>query len=341
MDLDRYLAVNGPTWARLGELTDRAGRGVGRLSAAELDELVRLYQRVSTHLSVARTSYRDPALVAQLSRLVARSGAVIYGTRARTVRALGRFFAFVFPAAVWHNRRFVAAAAALTFLPAIAFGTWIANSPKALDATGPKAVRDEYVHQRFEDYYRDRPAAAFALQVQTNNVQVGFMAFALGIAFCIPAALLLAFNGANLGFAAGLFAAAGEQGKFWSLIIPHGLLELSAVVLAGAAGLRLGWTIIEPGDRTRGAALTEEARRSFAISLGLILAFVVAGTIEGFVTGHVGQPAIRVAVGVVVEALFVIYLVGRGRAAAALGLTGAIGEADALLYKRPVAFTRR
>ena len=87
MDIDRFLAVNGPTWARLGELTDHAGRGVGRLSAAELDELVRLYQRVSTHLSVARTYYRDPALTAHLSRLVARSGSVIYGTRARTIRA--------------------------------------------------------------------------------------------------------------------------------------------------------------------------------------------------------------------------------------------------------------
>jgi uncharacterized membrane protein SpoIIM required for sporulation len=328
MDLDRYLAVNGPTWARLGELTDRAGRGVGRLSADELDELVRLYQRVSTHLSVARTYYRDQALVAQLTRLVARSGSVVYGTRTRTLRAIGRFFAFVFPAAVWHNRRFVAASAALTFLPAIALGTWIANSPTALDATGPRAVREEYVHQRFEDYYKDRPAAAFALEVQTNNIRVALAAFALGIGVCIPAAALLAFNGAHLGFAAGLFAAAGEQGKFWSLVLPHGLLELSAVVIAGAAGLRLGWTIIDPGDRPRAAALTEEARRAFAISLGLVLPFVVAGSIEGFITGHVGQPVTRVGIGVVVEALFVVYLVVRGRTAARLGLTGAMGEAD-------------
>jgi len=328
MDIDRFLAVNGPTWARLGELTDHAGRGVGRLSAAELDELVRLYQRVSTHLSVARTYYRDPALTAHLSRLVARSGSVIYGTRARTIRAIGRFFAFTFPAAVWHNRRFVAAAAALTFVPALALGTWIANSPKALEAAGPKALRDEYVHERFEDYYKDRPAAAFALEVQTNNIEVAFFAFALGIAVCVPAAALLAVNGGNLGVAAGLFAAAGEQGKFWSLVLPHGLLELSAVVVAGAAGLRLGWTIIDPGDRPRSVALIEEARRAFAISLGLVVAFVVAGLIEGFVTGHVGQPAVRVGIGVVAETLFVTYLVARGRAAARLGFTGAMDEGD-------------
>ena len=315
MDVDSYIRANQPVWARLDELTARAGRGVGRLSAAELDELVRLYLRVSTHLSVAQTFYRDPSLTASLTGRVARSGAVVYGTRSRTLRSVGRFFAVTFPAAMWHVRHFVAISAALLFVPALAFGIWIANSPTALEATGPAAVRQAYVQDDFEDYYSSAPAAAFASQVFTNNVQVAVMAFAGGIAFCLLTALILAFNGANLGVAAGLFHAVGEAPKFWGLILPHGLLELTAVCVAGAAGLRLGWTLIDPGDRPRAVALVEEGRRAMAIVLGLVLVFAVAGAIEGFVTGSTLPTPARVGVGITAELAFLAYFLGQGRTA--------------------------
>ncbi len=315
MDVDSYIRANQPVWARLDELTARAGRSVGRLSAAELDELVRLYLRVSTHLSYARTFYRDAALTASLTGRVARANAVVYGTRSRTLRAVGRFFAVTFPAAMWHVRHFVAVSAALLFVPALAFGIWIANSTSALEATGPDAVRQAYVQEDFEDYYSSAPAAAFASQVFTNNVRVAVLAFAAGIAFCVLTALLLAFNGAQVGIAAGLFHAVGEAPKFWGLILPHGLLELTAVCVAGAAGLRLGWTLIDPGDRPRGVALTEEGRRAMSIVLGLVVVFGVAGAIEGFVTGSTLPTAARLAIGITAEVAFLLYFLVQGRAA--------------------------
>lgn len=313
MDVDSYIRTNQPVWARLDELTARAGRGVGRLSAAELDELVKLYLRVSTHLSYARTYYRDPALTAALTGRVARSGAVVYGTRSRTLRAVGRFFAVTFPAAMWHIRHFVAVAAVLVFVPALAFGTWVANSPAAREATGPEAVRQAYVDEDFESYYSSAPAAAFASQVFTNNVRVAVLAFAAGIGFCLVTAAILAFNGANVGVAAGLFHAAGAAPKFWGLILPHGLLELTAVCVAGGAGLRLGWALIDPGDRPRSVALVEEGRRAMVIVLGLVAVFGVAGIVEGFVTGSTLPTWARVGIGVLVEVLFLAYFVGRGR----------------------------
>jgi uncharacterized membrane protein SpoIIM required for sporulation len=329
VDIDRYIAVNTPVWSRLAELTGRAQRGVGRLSAAELDELVRLYQRVAGHLSYAQTWYRDPALTARLSGLVARSGAVVYGTRPRTLRALARFFTVTFPAAVWHARWFVAAATLVSLLPAGAFGVWLARSPAAVEATAPAAVREAYVNHDFEAYYSSAPAAEFASQVFTNNVQVAFEAFALGILLCVGTLYVLLANGANLGVAAGLFAAVGQQPKFWGLILPHGMLELTSVFVAGAAGLRLGWTLIDPGDRTRSAALAEEGRRAVVIVLGLVFTFLVAGTIEGFVTGRPWPTWLRVGIGAAAEAGFLAWMVAGGRRAAARGLTGALGEEDA------------
>ena len=164
-------------------------------------------------------------------------------------------------------------------------GVWLANSQAAVEASAPEAVREAYVEEDFEAYYSSEPAAQFASEVFVNNVQVAIYAFAAGILLCGVTAYILILNGSNLGVAAGLFAAAGESPKFWGLILPHGLLELSAVVIAGAAGLRLGWAIIDPGDRARRDALAEQGRRSVVIILGLIVVFAVAGVIEGFVTG--------------------------------------------------------
>ncbi|MGH9183207.1 MAG: stage II sporulation protein M [Acidimicrobiales bacterium] len=329
MDIDAFVATHSGSWDRLGELAGRASRSLGRLDAAELDELVRLYQRCSTHLSQARTTYRDPALVARLSGAVASAGTVVYGTRPRAPRRLGRFFATTFPAAVWASRRFVAVSALLLVVPATAAGVWLVTSDRAVEAAAPAAVREAYVEEDFEDYYSSDAAAVFAAEVFTNNVRVAIMAFAVGILLCVLTAAILAVNGASLGVAAGLFAAAGEPGRFWGLILPHGLLELTAVVIAGAAGLGLGWAVVVPGDRSRADALAEEGRRSVVVALGLVAAFAVAGVIEGFVTGRPWPTAVRVGIGVAAWAGFAAYLVARGRGAAARGLTGVLGEEEA------------
>ncbi len=326
LDIDRFLTEHEPEWRRLDELVTRASRAPGGMPAGEVDELVRLYQRVSTHLSHARTYLRDPALVARLTGLTGRAASVVYGTRPRTVRAARRFLADTFPAAVWYCRWFVVASAVLLFLPAAAVAVWIATSPAALEVLGPEAVREAYVARDFADYYTSRPSAEFASAVTTNNIQVGILAFAAGVVACVPTALVLASNGANLGVAAGLFVDAGRQPLFWGLLLPHGLLELSAVVVAGAAGLRLGWTLVDPGDRPRAEALVAEGRRAVVVVVGLAGVFAVAGLIEGFVTGS-GLPTwSRVGIGVAAEGAFVAYVVGCGRAAAARGLTGALAE---------------
>jgi hypothetical protein len=98
------------------------------------------------------------------------------------------------------------------------------------------------------------------------------------------------------------------------------------VCIAGSAGLRLGWSLVDPGDRPRSAAFTEEGRRSVVIVLGLVATFLVAGLIEGFVTGSSLPTAVRVGIGVTVETLFVLYVLVLGRDAAARGVTGLLGE---------------
>lgn len=326
MNIDRFIADNGAAWERLEHLARRATRHPRQVTTAELEELVLLYERVNTHLSLARTQLRDPGLVAHLSRLTATAGAVVYGSQPRTWRVLTRFVSDTFPAAVWYARSFVLISTALLCVPAAAVALWLTNSPRALELTAPDAVREAYVEEDFEAYYSSEPAAQFASTVTTNNIRVALLAFAGGVLVCVPTVLVMVQNGMYLGFPIAAFATAAELPRFWGLILPHGLLELTAVFIAGGAGLRLGWTLIDPGDRSRAEALTEEGRRAIAILIGLVGAFVVAGLIEGFVTGSALPTALRVGIGIVVEAAFIIYIVVRGRAAAARGLTGAIDE---------------
>lgn len=328
MDIDRFIARNQPTWNRLGELTGRARRGMRNLDPAEVDELVALYQRTSAHLSHARNAYREPSLTMRLTTLVSNAGGVIYRGRSKPGTAIRDFFVWRFPAAVYQSGRFIAVSAALLLVPAFLVGAWLANSDEALDVALPEAAREAYLEEDFEAYYSSDSATNFATEVTVNNIQVAFFAFAGGILACIPTVFVLVYNGANLGVAGGAFGSVGELGKFFGLILPHGLLELTAVIIAGAAGLRLGWAVIAPGDRTRGEAVGSEARRAVLIALGLVVAFIVAGFIEGFVTGQDVPTALRVGIGVAAEAAFVAWVVVQGRTATARGLTGDLGELD-------------
>ena len=326
MDLDRFIAEGQPSWSRLEELTARAGRAPASLRPDELAELVRLYRTTAGHLSTARSRLGDPALVARLTSLVARSGAVVHGTRPRSAQAVGRFFADTFPAALWSARWAILASTLLFVLPAVASGWWFARTPDALDALVPPSLQDAYVAEDFVDYYRETPAAQFFTEVGLNNIQVGFLAFAGGILLCVPTAFVLVLNGVNVGGAGGLFAFYGRSEVFWTFILPHGLLELTAVFIAGGAGLRLGWALIDPGDRPRSQAVAEEGRRAVVIVLGLVAVFGTAAVIEGFVTGS-GLPAwLRIGIGAAVEVLFLAYAWTRGRDAWRRGVTGALGD---------------
>ncbi len=305
MDIDAFVVRNQGAWFRLSQLTDQA-RKPRSLSPDQLDEMVQLYQRTSAHLADARVTYAgDRALVGRLTLLVTDAHSVLYSQRdVELNRSLREFATVTFPRAVWGIRWFVIAGALLTLVPWAVLNVWLAISPRAVRATGPDALRDEYIHGSFADYYRSDSASAFANEVFWNNVRVAILAFALGILVCVVTALLLAYNGANVGVAGGLFTNVGEWQKFWGLILPHGLLELSAVIVAGAAGLRIGWTVIDPGARTRSAALGEEGRRAGTVLMGLVVAFLLAAMVEAFVTGQPWPAAIRVGIGVVVFLLF-------------------------------------
>jgi uncharacterized membrane protein SpoIIM required for sporulation len=185
---------------------------------------------------------------------------------------------------------------------------WVASSPRAQAVLLPPDVRDairEAGPGRAD--LGINPAAVSALILQ-NNVQVAFLAFALGITLGIGTVFVIVQNALFLGVLAGSFDALGRSGVFWSLVLPHGMLELTAVCIAGGAGLRMGWALVDPGDRLRITALGEEAREAGLVVLGVIPAFVIAALIEGFLTGTTGMPALEIATGAVAALAYLAFL---------------------------------
>ena len=183
------------------------------------------------------------------------------------------------------------------------------------------------VRPQFQNYSSQYAATSFAAQVWTHNVWVAAESLIFGIVLGLPTLWVLFSNAANLGAIGGLMIAHGRGVLFFALILPHGMLELTAVFLAAATGLRLGWTVIDPGPRPRGRALAEEGRASITIALGCIVVLLTSGLIEAFVTPSPLATWARILIGAAAEAAFLGYVIVAGRRAAAAGLTGDIAEA--------------
>ncbi|BDZ42896.1 membrane protein [Paraoerskovia sediminicola] len=314
MDLDAYAAVHRPEWDRLRALVRRR-----RLSGDEADDLVRLYQVTATHLSTVRSTAPDPVLISELSELLSRGRTRIAGSHEPAWRDLRRFVAVSLPAALYRVRWWSWAVIAASLLVAVVSGVWVSTTPGGLDVVGPVSVQQDYVDRAFAEYYD--PGTDFALTVWTNNAWIAAQCVALGITGLWPAYVLFT-NAVNLGVVGGLMSSYGELDVFFALILPHGLLELTAVFVAGAAGLKLFWALVEPGHRTRARAVAEEGRALFTVAIGLAGALAVSGVIEGYVTGSGLAWWLKILVGVVAAAAFWAYVIVLGRRAVAQGETG-------------------
>ena len=323
MDVDAFVAAHQADWARLETLVKRRRK----LSGEEIDELVARYQRTATQLSVLRSGGHDPALTARLSSLIGRARAAVTGARTPVWRSVAVFFGVAFPAMAYRSRWWWLGTAAASIALAVIAGRWIAASGSVQASLLSHSQVQALVNSQFRSYYSQDSAASFALKVWTNNVYVAAEALIFGVFLGVGTIVALLENSLNLAVDGGLMVGHGKAGEFFTLILPHGMLELSAVFLAAAAGLRLGWTIIDPGPRRRAQALAEEGRATVTIALGLIVVLGVSGVIEAFVTPS-GLPAwLRIGIGALAEAAFLAYVIAAGRRAGRGGLTADISEA--------------
>ena len=316
-----FVSRHAAEWSRLEELIRRSS-APRKLTGAEVDELVELYQRTATHLSVAQSSGGDPVLVGRLSSLVARGRSAVTGGRKANLRDAVRFLTVDFPAVLYRARWWWLGTTAFFLVVAFAWTAFLLTHPDARSQIATPDQVEQLVNHDFQDYYQQAPAHDFAAKVFTNNALIAGMTIASGLLLGIPVLFLLYQNAVNVAVDASFMIAGHRTGLFFGLILPHGLLELTTIFVSAGLGLRLGWTVIDPGQRTRAQALAEEGRATVVGAVGTTLMLLVSGIIEAFVTPS-GLPTwARISIGALVECGFLWVVFVLGRRAVRAGVTG-------------------
>ena len=297
-------------------------RGTGALTPAELARLPALYRAALSSLSVARAISLDRNVVEYLESLSGRAYLAVYATRRRLREALGDFFVRRFPRAVRAHAWHVAIAASLLALGAITGYLLTASDPERFYAfVGPAYAQGRGPASSTESLreilYGGKDAATmlktFAMFLFQHNARIGLMAFAVGLAGGVPAGLLLFSNGLVMGAFAALYGGRGLAVEFFAWVLPHGVTELTAVTLCGAAGLALGQALLFPGREERLAGLARRGREAGIVALGAVALFFVAALIEGIFRQLVHAVPIRYAVALGTAGVLFSYLATSGR----------------------------
>ncbi len=316
MDIDAFSAVRSSRWMRL-----RALSGWRRLTGAEADEFARLYQTTAGDLATVQSAAPEPGLIAWLSVQLVSARVWLTGSHEFSMGDVRRIFTRVLPAALYRVRWWSVAVSAAVIVGSIISAVYTLRTPGALDLVGPPDVRAQIAQEEFSSYYTNYDSTSFGAQVWTNNAWLSAEVIGFGISGIFPV-ILLSNTVSQLGVAAAIMQEAGLLDVYFKLIIPHGLLELSAVFTAAGAGLRLFWTMLVPGHRKRLRALAEEGRVAIAVAGALTLALFVSGLIEGYITGSTMPWWLKIAIGAVAFVAFWVYTWVAGGIAARAGATG-------------------
>lgn len=323
MDLDALASARHDDWQRLDALA--SGR---RLGGPEADELIERYQAGASDLSLVQTTAGSTALGDRLSVSLARARLAFTGVPENPLRQFTRFAVVSLPAALYRLRWLTLAVALATFAVAALYAWWIGSDPRVLANLGSERELRQIAEEGFVAYYSENPAASFAGAVWTNNAWIAAQCVAFGIlGVWVPWVVLQ--NAQNLGVTAAIMFAYDEADTFFLYIAPHGLLELTCVFVAAAAGLRIFWAWVAPGPRPRGVAVAEDARSLFSVAIGLVFFLFIAGLIEGFVTPAPWPWPVKIGIGVFALGALLAYMLVLGRRAWLAGETGDLLEFDA------------
>ncbi|WP_438855312.1 stage II sporulation protein M [Agromyces sp. M3QZ16-3] len=323
MDLDALATARHDDWERLDALSRRS-----RPSSAEADELIDRYQSAAADLSLVQATAGSTALGERLSLSLARARLRFTGVAENPLRQLSHFALVGLPAALYRVRWLTLAVAIATFVVAGLYASWVLADARVLATLGSEEELRRIAEEGFVAYYSENPAASFAGSVWTNNAWIAAQCVAFGITgVWVPWVILQ--NAQNLGLTAAIMFAYDEADTFFLYIAPHGLLELTCVFVAAAAGLRIFWAWVAPGARTRGAAIAEDARALFSVAIGLVFFLFVAGVIEGFVTPAPWPWPVKIGIGALGLGLLLFTMLVLGRRAARSGETGDLAVFDA------------
>lgn len=291
-------------------------RGARSLSPDEIAELGRLYRATTSDLAYAKGRGYDRALLEYLNRTVARAHAQVYAKAPESsMRRIGEFYTTVFPREFRRSLPYIGICTAITVICAVVSYVLVRDHPADVYALLPKVLVPDEIRKSLHDSnfaVEGTFAPAMSALIITNNIKVSVIAFAGCVTLGAATLYIIAFNGLMLGALAGLFTNAGFGADFWATIAPHGVIELTAIQVAGGAGLLVVGGVLFPGRLRRRDAIVRNARRAGTLIIGVASMLIVAGTIEGFISPRRLPISTREAIGGITAIALLLYFGGAG-----------------------------
>lgn len=312
---DQFVAAGRPRWRELDRLLGSV-RELQSLDGATIGRVAALYRATCTDLMRGRSSGFTPELLGYLDALAARAHNALYGARPLRMPALWRLLTRGFPRAVrrywgWHLLSL------LLFLAPCAVGVFGALSSPAFAAEIlPPAMLEGMAEAYSEGFQAGRGTgtdAGMAGFYVYNNVGIAFRCFATGILFGLGSMFFLVYNGLVIGTVTGYVMYAGHGGNILTFMCGHAPFELGAIIICGAAGLRMGYALVDTGGRTRLGSLRHHAGDIARLVIGSAVMLVIAALIEGFWSPSSVPPTVKWVVSGVFTLLILLFLFFAGR----------------------------
>lgn len=284
MNVKQFIKQHREEWEQLEHLVTTLNKKRASITGVKINQFHRLYQKVAQHLSYSQTFFPKEEVTPYLNALVSKSHNLLYKDQVSSIKQVRYFFSTKFIGLLIEQWKFVIVAMILFIVGAVGSFFSVVNDPLHLYSILPAEIAQGVDPEQLGSSDGEVDSSLMSASIMTNNIKVAILAFAGGVTFGLLTVYLMIYNGIIVGALAGLFWHYGKSYDFWAYIVPHGMIELTAIFIAGGAGLLMGYKLFVPVNLSRGYQLKEQAKRSVQLMLGTIPLFIIAGVIEGFIT---------------------------------------------------------
>ncbi|WHY75328.1 stage II sporulation protein M [Neobacillus sp. WH10] len=284
MNVKQFVKMHREEWKQLEQLVLTMSKRRNAITGDAITQYHRLYQKTAQNLSYSQTYFPNDEVTQYLNGLVSKSHNLLYKDQVSSFKQIRHFFSTKFIGLLVEQWKFVVVAMILFIIGAVGSFIAVMNDPLHIYAILPSEIAQGVNPDHIGEGNGAVDSSLMSASIMTNNIKVAIFAFAGGITFGLVTVYLLVYNGILIGALAALFWHHEKSYDFWAYIVPHGMIELTAIFIAGGAGLLMGYKLFVPGQYTRGFQLKHQAKRSVQLLLGTLPLFVIAGVIEGFIT---------------------------------------------------------
>ncbi len=307
MNEDKFISTHSDTWKELEELSTLINKkGIKTLPSEKIQRFLYVFRQSSHNLAYARTHYRESRVVDYLNSLISKCHAHVYAVKKISPSSLIKYICLDFPRLIKEYRWFVIGSFSFFIIGFIVSLLMVLYNADNSNIFLPQNLIEGVKSGKSGGGEWNYPLMSSS--IMTNNISVSLRAFVLGITLGLGTIYVLFFNGVILGSLTGITYLYGNPISYWSLILPHGIIELTAIFISGAAGLIIAKSMLLPGEYSRKSALIDGAKKACSLIIGVIFMLIIAGIIEGFFTPLKISSAAKLSFAAITAVILILYL---------------------------------